>query len=256
MSFKLEQPCTIEERSDFIVEHEQRNGRRIVDTDEAMYALEPWEVFINGEVIDNTEAYEAEQFALAKEAKYKEANEGAKEYLESGSALYALELPSLLDENHTPETYHIEATDGNIGKLAAYALAFITGQLGAEDVVYWNTKEDATVALNSAQLTQALTGLGTVQAQVWNVKFPAYLALIESCTTAAQVNSIVIDYSQDTIPDSVPVPEEPVVDEVPGETEENTDTTGDNLPPDENTDADTEIPPMSSDTEAEVNDEN
>lgn len=234
MSFKLEQPYTIEERSDFIVIHEQRNGRRIVDTDEAMYALEPWEVFINGEVIDNTEAYEAEQFALAKEAKYKEANEGAKEYLESGSASYALELPSLLDENHTPETYHIEATDGNIGKLAAYALAFITGQLGAEDVVYWNTKEDATVALNSAQLTQALTGLGTVQAQVWNVKFPAYLALIESCTTAAQVNSIVIDYSQDTIPDSVPVPEEPVVDEVPGETEESTDTTGDDLPPEEN----------------------
>ena len=234
MTFKLEQPYTIEERSDFIVEHEQRNGRRIVDTDEAMYALEPWEIFINGVVVDNTETYEAEQFAKAKDRKYKEANEGAKEYLESGSALYALELPSLLDENHTPETYHIEATDGNIGKLAAYALAFITGQLGAEDVVYWNTKEDATVALNSAQLTQALTGLGTVQAQVWNVKFPAYLALIESCTTAAQVNSIVIDYSQDTIPDSVPVPEEPVIDEVPEETEENTDTTGDDLPPDEN----------------------
>ena len=114
--------------------------------------------------------------------------------------------------------------------------------------MYWNTKEDATVALNSSRLTQALTGLGTVQAQVWNVKFPAYLALIESCTTAAQVNSIVIDYSQDTIPDSVPVPEETVIDEVPEETEENTDTTGDDLPPDENTDADAETTPSSSGT--------
>ena len=234
MSYFLKKPYTDTEYADFIVLHNHNNRRRIEETETALYALEPWEIFINGEVIDNTEAYEAEQFALAKEAKYKEANEGAKEYLESGSALYALELPSLLDENHTPETYHIEATDGNIGKLAAYALAFISGQLGAEDVVYWNTKEDATVALNSSRLTQALTGLGTVQAQVWNVKFPAYLALIESCTTAAQVNSIVIDYSQDTIPDSVPVPEETVIDEVPEETEENTDTTGDDLPPDEN----------------------
>lgn len=248
MSYFLKKPYTDTEYADFIVLHNHNNRRRIEETETALYALEPWEIFINGEVIDNTEAYEAEQFALAKESKYKEANEGAKEYLESGSALYALELPSLPDENHTPETYHIEATDGNIGKLAAYALAFISGQLGAEDVVYWNTKEDATVALNSSRLTQALTGLGIVQAQVWNVKFPAYLALIESCTTAAQVNSIVIDYSQDTIPDSVPVPEETVIDEVPEETEENTDTTGDDLPPDENTDADAETTPSSSGT--------
>ena len=133
MSYFLKKPYTDTEYADFIVLHNHNNRRRIEETETALYALEPWEIFINGEVIDNTEAYEAEQFALAKESKYKEANEGAKEYLESGSALYALELPSLPDENHTPETYHIEATDGNIGKLAAYALAFISGQLGAEE---------------------------------------------------------------------------------------------------------------------------
>ena len=33
----------------------------IEETDDAIYALEAWEIFIDGEVIDNTEAYEAEQ---------------------------------------------------------------------------------------------------------------------------------------------------------------------------------------------------
>lgn len=137
----------------------------------------------NGEFVFEEDV--AEELLLeARAAKYKEANEGARAYLESGEALYELEAGK-----------NIEATDGNIGKLSAYALGFITGQLGAGDVVYWNTKEDETIALTQEQLGNALAGLGAVQAEVWNVKFPAYLARIEACTSADEVREIVVDYS-------------------------------------------------------------
>ena len=145
----------------------------------------------NGEFVFEEDV--AEELLLeAKAAKYKEANEGARAYLESGEALYELEPGK-----------NIEATDGNIGKLSAYALGVITGQLGAGDVVYWNTKEDETIALTQEQLGSALAGLGAVQAEVWNVKFPAYSEMIEACTSADEVRGIVVDYS---LP--VEVPEE------------------------------------------------
>ena len=120
----------------------------------------------------------------AKQAKYNEANNGAKTYLELGEALFELS-----------ENQHIEATDGNIGKLSAYALSYITGALTPSDVVYWNTKEDETITLTQEQLATVLQGLGQVQAEVWNVKFPYYLKQIEEAKTADEVQAIVIDYS-------------------------------------------------------------
>lgn len=154
----------------------QLAGCEVLETEKAIIER-------NGEFVFEEDV--AEELLLeAKAAKYKEANEGARAYLESGEALYELEPGK-----------NIEATDGNIGKLSAYALGFITGQLGAGDVVYWNTKEDETIALTQEQLGNALAGLGAVQAEVWNVKFPAYLARIEACTSADEVREIVVDYS-------------------------------------------------------------
>lgn len=132
----------------------------------------------------DTEEYISKTLADAKTAKYKEANEGAKAYLESGNALYELE-----------EGKHIEATDGNIAKLSAYALSFVTGALSADDTVSWNTKEDETVQLNQQELSQVLTGIGQVQSQVWTVKFPAYVAQIEAASTADEVEAIEVDYN-------------------------------------------------------------
>ena len=191
MSYKLEKPYTDRERADFVVLYNHNQGLIIEETDTALYALAADEIMQNGVPVKNPN-YAAEQLEAEKAAKYKEANEGARAYLESGEALYELEAGK-----------NIEATDGNIGKLSAYALGFITGQLGAGDVVYWNTKEDETIALTQEQLGNALAGLGAVQAEVWNVKFPAYLVRIEACTSADEVREIVVDYS---LP--VEVPEE------------------------------------------------
>ena len=61
MSYKIEKPLSIEERANFIVEYNHNQGLLIEETDLAMYALEPWELLEGDEVIDNTEAWEAEQ---------------------------------------------------------------------------------------------------------------------------------------------------------------------------------------------------
>ena len=168
----LNKPYTNKQRTDFIVQQNHRNGYTIEETDKALIA---W-----GET-------DEEKLNEAKIYKYNEINNGARIYLESGEALFEV-----------AEGKHIEATDGNIAKLSAYALSFMTG---VQSEVYWNTKEDETIALNQEQLTQALMGLGEVQATVWNVKFPYYLKQLENATTVEEVNAITVDYS-------LPIPEE------------------------------------------------
>ena len=155
----------------------QYKGLKILETERPI---------VNFEFADTPE-YIKKQLNIAKTNKYNEINNGARTYLESGNALFEIE-----------EGKHIEATDGNIAKLSAYALSFMTG---VQSEVYWNTKEDETIALNQEQLTQALMGLGEVQATVWNVKFPYYLKLLENATTVEEVKAITVDYS-------LPIPEE------------------------------------------------
>ena len=164
----LNKPYTDKERMDFIVQYNHNLGYEIRETDEE---LEAW-----GET-------DEEQLTQAKQAKYQEANSKANEYLQSGEALYEFE-----------EGKHIEATDGNIAKMTAYALAYVTGQLQPTDTVVWNTKEDETVELNQQQIVSILNGLGNVQAVVWSVQYPAYVKAIEEAETIEEVEEIEINY--------------------------------------------------------------
>lgn len=141
------------------------------------------------QVIENAEEIipdPEEVLRQAKEAKYNEAVTKANEYIQSGNALYEFEAGK-----------HIEATDGNIGKFTAYALAYVTGQLQPSDTVVWNTKEDETVQLTKTQVQTILVGLGQVQAIVWTVKYPAYLTQIEEATTVEEVENIIINYKEE-----------------------------------------------------------
>ena len=134
---------------------------------------------IANEIIPDPE----EELRQAKERKYNEAVSKANDYIQSGNALYEFETGK-----------HIEATDGNIGKFTAYALAFVTGQLQPTDAVAWNTKEDETVELTQEQVQAILIGLGQVQAVVWTVKYPAYITAINEATTVEEVEAIIINY--------------------------------------------------------------
>ena len=163
----LEKPCTREQLFNFICDANLHNYV-VKETKEEFQA---W-----GDT-DN------ELLKQAKQSKYQEANNGAKAFLESGNALFEFE-----------EGKHIEATDGNIAKLTAYALAYVTGQLQPEDTVVWNTKEDETVELTSEQIAFIVKGLGLVQASVWSVQFPQYIQAIETAETVEEVNAIEIQY--------------------------------------------------------------
>ena len=162
---KLDKPYTELERMDFIVENNHLKGYEIKETE---IALEAWGYT------------EEELLEQAKEQKYGEANTKAHEYQEGGFAL-------------------IEATDGNIAKMTAYALAFVTGQLQPEDKVVWNTKEDETVELTQIQIAQIIAGLGRVQANVWAAEFPMYIQAIKEAETIEDVEAIVIEYGSSII---------------------------------------------------------
>lgn len=119
-----------------------------------------------------------------KDAKYKEALQGAKDYIANG-ALYRY------DDNNT-----IEATDGNIGKLTSYAMALNQGLF---TTVTWTSKEDNVLSLNLEDVTKILTGLGAVQADIWNVQFVAYKNEIENAETKEDVDKIEILYNSEGI---------------------------------------------------------
>ena len=61
MSYKLEQPYTDEQKENFIVEYNHNQNLTIEETEQALFALEPWEKLVDGEVVDNTQEYEAEK---------------------------------------------------------------------------------------------------------------------------------------------------------------------------------------------------
>lgn len=166
---KLNKPYTEKQRIDFTARYQYNYDIR--ETEEA---LEAW---------GDTQEELLEQ---AKQSKYQEANSKANEFLQSGEALFEFE-----------PNKHIEATDGNIAKMTAYALAYVTGQLQPEATVVWNTKEDETVNLNQAQIVSILQGLGQVQAVVWSVQYPEYVSMIENATTVEEVEAIVIDYESE-----------------------------------------------------------
>lgn len=120
-----------------------------------------------------------EKFEIAKTDKYTEALEKAEQYIQE-QACYQY------DTNNS-----IEATDGNIGKFTAYALAL---QSGLAESVTWTTKEDNVITLELEDVITILTGLGNVQANVWNVQFIAYKNAIESAETIEEIEGIIINY--------------------------------------------------------------
>ncbi len=186
MSYKLEKPYTDAQRADFVVVHNHQNGRKIEETATALYALEAYELLEGDIVVDNTAAYEAEQLALAKEAKVQEATDKAYSF-EQKDAVITVNATHFV--TRTGGVYHIEGNLTNNIKMSAYASA-----LGEADVVPWNTKENVNILLNKAACATLTALMSQMNAKLWTVDFPAYLAQIEAATTVEAVRAIEIDY--------------------------------------------------------------
>lgn len=190
MSYKLEKPYTDAQRADFVVVHNHQNGRKIEETATALYALEAYELLEGDTVIDNTAAYEAEQLELAKEAKVQEATDKAYSF-EQKDAVITVNATHFV--TRAGGVYHIEGNLTNNIKMSAYASA-----LGEADVVPWNTKENVNILLNKAACAMLTALMSRMNAKLWTVDFPAYLAQIEAATTAEAVRAIEIDYLSPT----------------------------------------------------------
>lgn len=163
----LSKPYSEFDRLNFIVQYNHQLEYEIKETDTA---LEAW-----GK--DDTELLEE-----AKETKYNEALTGAKIFIEN-EAIFQF------DSNNS-----IEATDGNIGKMTAYALGF---QSGTIQNVYWTSKEDNVLILGAQDVLRILTGLGEIQSRVWNIQFVNYKNAIDNAETIQEVNAIEINYGSE-----------------------------------------------------------
>ena len=186
MSYKLNKPYSDKQRADFIVEHNHNNGLTIQETDTALYALEAWEFLEGDTVIDNTQTYEAEQLANAKESKTQEATDKAYSF-EEKDALITVSATNF--KTRASGTYHIEGNLTNNIKMSAYA-----STLDDTTVVPWNTKENVNILLNKTACETLTSLMSQLNAKLWTVDFPTYLAQIESCQTAEEVNAINIEY--------------------------------------------------------------
>ena len=156
------------------------NGFIVITPEQAevIYNDKFFYIIKKGKLVENPH-YDAVVLNNAKELKYEEALYKANEFL-SGPACYSI------DENNS-----IEATDGNIAKLTAFALGF---QAETIETVYWTTKEDNVIELGQNEVVSILTGLGAVQSSVWNVQFIAYKQAIEDAQTISDLDDITIEY--------------------------------------------------------------
>lgn len=146
----------------------------------------------------DTAEYLSEELAKAKELKTQEATDKAYSF-EEKDALITVNATNL--KSRASGIYHIEGNLTNNIKMTAYASA-----LGDTDVVAWNTKENVNIFLNKTAC-ETLTGImSQLNAKLWTVDFPTYLAQIESCETVEEVNAIEIVYQNPQVVVDINIP--------------------------------------------------
>lgn len=156
--------------------------------------------------------YEEQLLKQAQATKLQEASDKAFEYRNVTGLVSFNARPvdtSLLAEGESTLVLHTELLNQNdfFQRMVGFNSGLFTG-----DVIY-NTKEDILVYLNAEETQAIYYAIIDKAGRLWNEDYMVYKALIEGCTTAEEVQAIVIDY------DNVPMIEDEVTDE---------DTTDDN----------------------------
>lgn len=148
-----------------------------------------------------------DKLAEAKQAKLNEATDKAYSF-ENKDALITVSATNMM--SRSSETYHIEATLTNNIKLSAYAQA-----LDESETLPWNTKENVNVLLNKAACTTLTELMSQLNAKLWTVDFPTFLAQIEAAQTVEDVEAIEIVYKnpEEIIDVNVSTEKEEVSDE-------------------------------------------
>lgn len=177
MSYKLDKPYTDDERADFIVLHNYNNRRKIEETDDAIYALEPGEKLENGEVVPDTD-YPARQLAEAKAAKLAQNKEAYEAALKSG-----VTYKNTLFDCDTLAAVRI------MGQMVATQSAAIA----AEDTIDWFDYNYIPVTLTIPEFME-LAGLVTLNTRRIETLNCGYNTAIEAAQTTAELAAIEISY--------------------------------------------------------------
>ena len=138
----------------------------------------------------DTAEYLSEELAKAKELKTQEATDKAYSF-EEKDALITVSATNL--KTRASGTYHIEGNLTNNIKMSAYA-----STLDDTSVVPWNTKENVNILLNKTACDTLTSIMSQLNAKLWTVDFPTYLAQIDAATTADEVNAINVEYQSPT----------------------------------------------------------
>ena len=162
--------------------------------------------------------YEEQLLKQAQQTKLQEASDNAFEYRNVTGLVSFNARPvdtSLLAEGETTLVLHTELLNQNdfFQRMVGFSSGLYTG-----DVVY-NTKEDILVYLNAEETQAIYYAIIDRAGRLWNEDYMVYKALIEGCTTAEEVEQIVIDY------DNVPVIDNNITDNNTTSQEEDNNTT-------------------------------
>ena len=144
----------------------------------------------SGFIWADTAEYLSEELAKAKELKTQEATDKAYSF-EEKDALITVNATNL--KTRASGTYHIEGNLTNNIKMSAYA-----STLDDTSVVPWNTKENVNILLNKTACDTLTSIMSQLNAKLWTVDFPTYLAQIDAATTADEVNAINVEYQSPT----------------------------------------------------------
>ena len=136
--------------------------------------------------IVSSEEFLAQQLVLAKDKKVQEATDKAYSF-EEKDALIAVNATNM--KSRASGIYHIEGNLTNNIKLSAYAAS-----MGTSDVLPWNTKENVNVLLDKTACETLTSLMSQLNAKLWTVDFPAYLAQIEAAQTVEEVEAIEVGY--------------------------------------------------------------
>ena len=141
--------------------------------------------------------YEEQLLKQAQQSKLQEASEKAFEYRNVTGLVSFNARPvdtSLLAEGETTLILHTELLNQNdfFQRMVGFNSGLFTG-----DVIY-NTKEDILIYLNAEETQSIYYAIIDRAGRLWNEDYMVYKALIEGCTTAEEVEKIVIDY--DNVP--------------------------------------------------------
>lgn len=177
MSYTLQKPYTQIQKSDFIVLHNHQNGRKIEETDTALYALEADEIMQDGEPVQNPN-YAQEQLAAAKESKLKEINTAKEQAFKAG--FYFNEK-------------HFDCDDRAQTRLSAQ---FATAKPDTD--IIWLDYDYCPVTFTHEQFVQLCN---TATSIVSAIEFLTgqYLSSVESAASIEDVNNITPNYTSDAI---------------------------------------------------------